>query len=265
MPTRRRWLPPRTTCVSSWSGTLLRRHCEVWAGSTPTPPTPSGAPGSPPWLLSRPSAAAPSCSARRSTASAPSLTCSPPTARRSPRWPNVSNGRVPGPVYSLASPVLRVSPCPVLFLTSERGGHCLARPCQEQPSGTRATRRDRSSPGDATGSIGEVHRVAQLPGVLPAAASTHERVRAEWCMPSHRPHRPYRVCMLLGHGWQLQRRSYLGLSGPVLVLRAGERSFCGRRSEVVAVVLRVRPRFCPGIEGPGHSLIPHASASSSRV
>jgi hypothetical protein len=51
--------------------------------------------------------------------------------------------------------------------------------------------------------------------------------------------------------------------GPAL--RAGERSSCGRRSEVATAVLQARPRFCPGSEGPGHSLIPHASARSSRV
>jgi hypothetical protein len=43
------------------------------------------------------------------------------------------------------------------------------------------------------------------------------------------------------------------------------KSPCGQRSEVVAAVLRSRPRSCPGSEEPGHSLIPHASASSSWV
>ena len=56
-----------------------------------------------------------------------------------------------------------------------------------------------------------------------------------------------------------------GRQAPGLTLRAGGRWPCGRRSGVVAVVPQARPRLCSGSEGPGHSLIPHASASSSRV
>ncbi len=55
-----------------------------------------------------------------------------------------------------------------------------------------------------------------------------------------------------------------GRQVPGQVLRVGEKSPCERRSEGVAAVLRARPRSCPGNEEPGHSLIPHASASSSR-
>jgi len=51
--------------------------------------------------------------------------------------------------------------------------------------------------------------------------------------------------------------------GPVL--RAGERLPCEQRFETVAAVLLALPRSCPGSGEPGHSLIPHASASSSRV
>ena len=56
-----------------------------------------------------------------------------------------------------------------------------------------------------------------------------------------------------------------GRQVPGQVLRVGEKSPRERRSEAVAAVLRARPRSCPGNEEPGHSLIPHASASSSRV
>jgi hypothetical protein len=60
-------------------------------------------------------------------------------------------------------------------------------------------------------------------------------------------------------------RREMGQQAPGLALRAGGRWPCGRRSEVVAEVLRARPRSCPESEGAGHSLIPHASDSSSLV
>ena len=42
----------------------------------------------------------------------------------------------------------------------------------------------------------------------------------------------------------------MGRQASGLVHRAGERSPCGRRSEVVEAALRAHPRFCPGSGGP---------------
>jgi hypothetical protein len=51
----------------------------------------------------------------------------------------------------------------------------------------------------------------------------------------------------------------MGRQAPELVLRAGEKWPCGRRSEAVAAVLRVRPRSCQGSEGPGQVWLTAAS------
>ena len=57
----------------------------------------------------------------------------------------------------------------------------------------------------------------------------------------------------------------MGRQASGLVLQAGGKLPFGRRSEGVAAVPQVRPRFQLGTGGTGHSLIPHAAASSSRV